>query len=249
MVLHVCLLGALEVYRRGSRVTLPPGTRLRSLFAWLALYPGLHPRARVAAWFWPDVPDRSARASLRSAVWALHRSLGPAAECLAADRAAVGLRADCLVVDVHEFSRLAEAGRYADAMALCRGDLLPDLDDDWVADAREAHAERLALVLGGMAKQAGAAGDASTAAAWARRRADLEPLDEQAARDLIRWLADAGDAAAALIAYRRLSARLQAELGVPPAPQTRQLATRIRASRVRAVPGTAAAVDERPRIK
>lgn len=233
MIVHVCLLGALEVRRQGRCVPLPPGTRLRSLFGWLALYPGPHPRARVAAWFWPDVPDRSARASLRSAVWALRRSLGPAAACLVADRMWVGLRDDCLAVDVHEFSRLAAAGRYADAIRVCRGDLLPELDDDWVAEAREGHTERLAGVLGGLAAQAAAAGDPGAAAAWARRRVALQPLDEQAGRELIGWLADAGDTAGALVAYRRLTARLQAELGVPPAPQTSRLAGQLRASRVR----------------
>ncbi|HWF74294.1 MAG TPA: hypothetical protein VG186_13175 [Solirubrobacteraceae bacterium] len=40
-------------------------------------------RAELASRFWPDVLDQSARASLRSAVWALRRRLG---EALVVDR-------------------------------------------------------------------------------------------------------------------------------------------------------------------
>jgi len=229
MIVHICLLGTLQVYREGRQVALPSGSRLRTLLAWLALYTGPHPRARLAARFWPDVPDSSARASLRSAVWTLRGALGPASACLAADRACVGLRDGWVRVDLHEFNELAAAGRLHEAVALCRGELLQELDDDWVYEEREAHAERLAGVLGEIAEQAGAAGDPRTAAVWARRRARLRPLDEQAARDLIRWLARAGDAPGALVAYGRLRARLQDQLGVPPSPQTRGLVSLVRA--------------------
>lgn len=229
MIMRICLLGTLEVYREGSKLTLPHGNRLRTLLAWLALYPGPHPRARLAARFWPEVPDSCARASLRSAVWTLRGTLGPWSACLVADRACVGLRDDCVRVDLHEFNELARAGRLHEAVELCRGELLQELDADWVYEERDAHAERLAGVLGEIAAQAGAAGDTRAAAAWARRRASLRPLDEQAARDLIRWLARSGDAPAALVAYGRLRGRLRTELGVPPSPQTRQLVSLVRA--------------------
>lgn len=227
--MHICLLGTLQVYREGSKLVLPQGNRLRSLLAWLALYPGPHPRARLAARFWPEVPERCARASLRSAVWTLRGILGPSAACLAADRDCVGLREDCARIDLHEFNEPAGAGRLHEAVALCRGELLPELDADWVHEEREAHTERLAGVFGQMTAQAGAAGDTPAAAAWARRRVSLRPFDERAVRDLIRWLARSGDAPGALVAYRRLRARLRDELGVPPSPQTRQLVSLVRA--------------------
>lgn len=229
MIVHICLLGTLQVSREGSKLALPHGNRLRTLLAWLALYPGPHPRARLAASFWPEVPDSCARASLRSAVWTLRGTLGPSAACLAADRDCVGLRDECVRVDLHEFNELAGAGRLHEAVALCRSELLPELDTDWVYEERDAHAERLAGVLGQIAGQAGAAGDTRAAVAWARRRASLRPFDERAARDLIRWLARSGDAPGALVAYGRLRVRLRDELGVPPSPQTRQLVSLVRA--------------------
>ena len=80
--------------------------RAAALLAWLALNPGLHPRSAVAARFWPDVLDESARASLRSALWALRRQLGEEANgALVATRDRVGL-GDDVWVDVGEAERL-----------------------------------------------------------------------------------------------------------------------------------------------
>ena len=73
-MLRMRLFGGMEVVLDG--VPLPPPTSRRawSLLAWLGLNPGMTARARVAACFWPDVLDSSARASLRSAIWSLRRA-------------------------------------------------------------------------------------------------------------------------------------------------------------------------------
>src|SRR5439155_1551302 len=64
----------------GEPVPPPNGGRARALLAWLALHPGMHSRAELAARFWPDVLDSSARASLRSAMWSLRRARGDGGE-------------------------------------------------------------------------------------------------------------------------------------------------------------------------
>ena len=74
-MLRILAFGDLEVDVDGHRVALPGSQRIRSLLAWLALHPGSHPRARVAATLWPDVPDANAKANLRSALWSF--ALGP----------------------------------------------------------------------------------------------------------------------------------------------------------------------------
>src|SRR5690348_15032759 len=76
-MLRIRVLGDLAVELDGEQRSLPPG-RAAALLGWLALNPGLHPRARLAPLFWPEVLDSSARASLRTAVWELRRSLGSA---------------------------------------------------------------------------------------------------------------------------------------------------------------------------
>ena len=75
-MLRVRLLGELEAVAGGRPIDPPASSRARALLAWLAMHPGEHARGAVAARFWPDVLDSSARASLRSSAWALRRALG-----------------------------------------------------------------------------------------------------------------------------------------------------------------------------
>ena len=214
-MLEIQVIGELEVRLAGAKAELPAGRRVRALLGWLAVHPGRHPRSRLAGQFWPDVLEASARASLRSAIWALRSALGPDfGSCLATDRDTVTLAADDLWVDLREVRRLIAQGQPAAALDLCRGDLLQELDDDWVVEAREELDREVAAALRDLMHQAAAAGDWAAAAGWARRRAALCPLDESAGADLIRALIQAGDGPAALAALAKLRDRLDSELGI-----------------------------------
>lgn len=222
-MLEVRLLGELEVDACGRAVAQPAARRAWELLAWLALHPGEHPRSAVAARFWPDVLDASARASLRSAAWALRRALGPAGEdALVAGRDRIGLRC---ATDLARFEAHVAAGEHEAAVALCRGPLLADLDADWVLEARDAHDERVGAALARLTATAATPAEAIT---WARRRLALDPLDEEAARDLMRRLAEAGDRAGALQVAARLGDRLRTTLGLAPSAATRELTVAIR---------------------
>jgi DNA-binding SARP family transcriptional activator len=224
-VLRVCLLGELRLEVDGEEVPAPLGRPVRALLGWLALHPGRHARADVAAALWPDVLDRSARASLRTALSALRASVGGA---LSADRDTVGL-AD-VRVDALEFTALAAAGQYEKALALGDADLLPGLQDEWALLAREAHRERRGAALGALAEAAAERGEHEEAVRLARRRTGLDPFDEPAHRELMGHLVAAGDVAGALAEYERLADRLRRELAVAPSAATRELAASIRAA-------------------
>src|SRR5512134_2480265 len=133
-MLRVGLVGALRVELGDHKLEPIASGRARSLLAWLAYHPGLHPRSRVASVFWPDVLDGSARASLRTTLAMLRRELGEAgAGHIVAERDRVGiLDSEEVSVDVREAERLAADGRLAEALELLDGELLTDLDDDWV---------------------------------------------------------------------------------------------------------------------
>ena len=122
-MLRIRLLGELCLELEGRRLDDIASGRARSLLGWLAYHPGLQPRTRVAAVFWPDVLESSARASLRTTLATLRRELGEAAgEHLVAERERVGMvEGSDLWIDVREIDRLIAAGRHADALALCRG--------------------------------------------------------------------------------------------------------------------------------
>jgi DNA-binding SARP family transcriptional activator len=222
-MVHVRLLGEMEVEAGGKRIDPPASRRAWSLLAWLALHPGEHPRSAVAAAFWPDVLDSSARASLRSAAWALRRALGSAADgALTGGRDRIGLRCE---TDLTRFEAAVAGGELEAAAECCRGPLLADLDEDWVLEARDEHAHRVSAVLARLADQAPTP---QQAVEHARRRLGLDPLDEAAGRDLMTRLAAAGDRSGALAAGDRLRERLRTQLGIAPAPQTRALIARLR---------------------
>jgi DNA-binding SARP family transcriptional activator/class 3 adenylate cyclase len=230
-MLRITLLGEMSLQADGKRLELPASRRARALLGVLALERRTHPRGQLAARFWPDVLDESARTSLRSALSALRRPLGADADrYLLATREGVALAGpEHVWTDIGEFDRLLAGGQLQEALALSRGELLADLDEDWVYERREEHRARVVAALEQMASAAQSAGDLAAAVALTRRQVALDPLSEEAQRELIRRLALSGDRPAALTTYRRLAERLAAELGIAPSPATRQLIEQIRA--------------------
>ena len=213
-----------ELRLPGTAVGLPASRRARSLLGWLAVHPGAHHRSRLAGLFWPDVLEASARASLRSAIWALRPALG---SCLVTSRDTVTLD-DEVRVDLREFRRLIAAGQTAAALALADGELLQDIDDDWVLEAREEFDRDVAAALARMTGEATLAGDVPAALSWARRWAALCPADETAGAAIIRAHINAGDGPGAMEAFGRLRQRLRAELGVPVSAATAALVAPLR---------------------
>ena len=223
-MLRVLVLGELVVEVDGRPVPLPDGRPARALLGYLALHPGPHARAALAARLWPDVLDESARTSLRGALADVRRALGAAADGhLVATRGEVGLRG------VETDAADAADAPAAAALALWRGPLLDGLEaGDWLDAARERDRATRGALLSALADAAAAAGDHAGAVARARERVALEPLSEEAHRELIARLAAAGDRAAAVTAYERLAERLRRELRIAPSAPTRALIAEIR---------------------
>ncbi|MGZ4306748.1 MAG: ATP-binding protein [Solirubrobacteraceae bacterium] len=228
-MVRIRVLGALALEVDGAAASPPPGRPAQTLLGWLALHPGIHARSEVAGRLWPDVLESSARASLRNALSGVRRALGPTAgRVLIARRETVGLAGEPEAwVDASVFDALIAAGQHEQALALCGGDLLAGLDDDWVLAARDTYRERRGRALAALANASASAGDLEQAIRYSRERAALDPFDEPAHRDLIVHLA-VSDRANAIALYERLAERLRRELGVAVSPQTRALADRVR---------------------
>jgi DNA-binding SARP family transcriptional activator len=244
-VLEVRVIGGLSAAVDGRRVELPADARARELLARLALAPGPQSRSALAGRLRPDVPEDSARKTLRNALYELRRALGPAAgEALVVTAQDVGL-ADAVRVDVREFRRRLAEGELEAAADAGGGELLAGLDGEWALRARDEHAAELAGVLATLAARAEESGDLPAAVAWARRRLEVEPLAEAAHRELIRLLALDGDRPAALTAARAMGERLRSELGIPPSAATRALVEDVRRGRL-AAPGAAPSAPPLP---
>src|SRR4051812_30945721 len=200
----------------GREIPEPTSRRAWALLGWLALHPGLHSRADVAARLWPDVVDASARQSMRSALWSLRQALDAVApDALVTTRDRVGL-SDGVEVDLRRFDELLADGHEAQAVSLAAGELLAGIDDEWALVARDEHRQRVITVLRSLSEDADSRNDAAAAVEWARRAAVLDPLSEEAARTLMERLDAAGDRPAAPAVYQRLAQRLRRELRIAP---------------------------------
>jgi hypothetical protein len=124
------------------------------------------------------------------------------------------------------FLALAHA---ACAIAQYRGELLPGMYDDWLLDAR-AELERQCVDLCDLLCETRARrGDLTGAVDAARRRIQLQPLEEAGYRTLMLLQADLGDRAGAVSTYHHCASVLERELGVVPDPATRQALQRLMA--------------------
>ncbi|MGH7543500.1 MAG: AfsR/SARP family transcriptional regulator, partial [Gemmatimonadota bacterium] len=195
----------------------------------------------LLALFWPDLDATHARAALRQSVYFLRRHLGAEALLSRGRGEELSVSPD-LWCDAVAFETALEEERREDALGLYRGPLLDGFHvtgageefEHWLDAERrrlELRAERAALELSQAAERDG---DRDGALRWARRALALEPLDEAAARRLIGLLDRLGDRAGALHAYEEFAARLEAELGVAPGPETERLAAGIRSGESRA---------------
>ncbi|MEA2145638.1 MAG: hypothetical protein QOG59_1225, partial [Solirubrobacteraceae bacterium] len=232
-MLEVRLEGGLGLRVDGVEVAPPASKRARAVLAYLAITPGPQSRARLAARFWPDVLDESARASLRVALTELRQALGPAASHVVATRDTVALEGPDLRVDTRAFQRAVDDGDPVEAIESCGAPILDGFEEDWAIAAREEHAQRLGDVLDAAAS---ATLDLAQAVRFTRAHVALDPLAEAPNRLLIERLAAAGDRAAALSAGRQFAERLRTQLGIAPSRETRALIDELRRAEPEPVP-------------
>ncbi|MEJ3655842.1 AfsR/SARP family transcriptional regulator [Actinomycetes bacterium KLBMP 9759] len=117
--MHVKVLGPLEAVVAGRSV-LPAAFMPRRVFAVLALRAGsVVPVASLIDELWGDRPPRTARTVVQTYVRHLRRTIGEgAAQVLVTRFGGYVLAVRPEAVDVHEFERLARAGREAEAAGL-----------------------------------------------------------------------------------------------------------------------------------
>ncbi|MEK6721800.1 MAG: AAA family ATPase [Chloroflexota bacterium] len=246
--LSIRLLGPLEVAVAGRPIVVDTRKAL-AIVALVAAEGRPFARDELAAIFWPESHDEAARGALRRTLSALRTAVGGVG--IVTGRAQVALDQAASNVDLAEFERLAESSRPADleaAAALARGPFLAGFAlrdspafDDWQA----ARAMRVERTVGDVLERLAAArldsGDPGGAVEAARRRVDLDPLDEPGQRRLIELLGQTGDRAGSIRQYRSLVALFDRELGVAPLRETTDVYDAIREGRLG--PGPAASAS------
>jgi DNA-binding SARP family transcriptional activator/tetratricopeptide (TPR) repeat protein len=200
-------------------------------------------RPRIAGLFWPDSTDAQALTNLRRELHNLRQVLGdePSLVVTSRDlfwRDTETCRVDLRTFDIERKAALAAASsgdnegilaHAAKAIAQYRGDFLPGAYEDWLLEIRSA-LERQCVGLCDLVCAARArTGDLAGAVDAARRRVQLQPLEEAGYRTLMELQADLGDRAGALSTYHHCASVLERELGVVPDASTRKTFQRLMA--------------------
>jgi DNA-binding SARP family transcriptional activator len=231
-VLDISLLGEMRIAQDSSAVVALRSPRAQALLGFLLVHRGAPQRREfVAAQFWPESPDAQARTNLRRELHSLRAGLPQVSRWLTADGGTLLWRLDpeCrLDVDVFEAAAdaasaaLAAADKTAfrraaaDALRAYRGEFMPAVYDGWAAAERDRLHRRCVTLLDQLITVEREARAYPEAIELARRRIDLEPLEEVGYRGLLQLQGLAGDRAAALRTYHRCAAILERELGVRP---------------------------------
>jgi DNA-binding SARP family transcriptional activator len=206
---EVLLLGRFEVRVDGEPVPASAwrNGRARDLVKVLALAPGHRlPRDRVLDELWPQLGVEAAMANLHKAAHHGRRALGrPDGVVLQGGLVLLAPEAH-IETDVERFEASSDPERYP-------GDLLPD--DPYAAWAEEPRRSLRARYLDAL----------RTAGRW-EELAGADPADETAQQAVMRARFVAGDRPAAMQAFERLSAALEA-VGLRPAVETLALQARI----------------------
>lgn len=134
---RVQVLGRLALSQGSAVITHFESRMVGALLAYLALYPQRpHPREELIDLLWPEADLDAGRHRLRQALSTLRRQLEPPGtpygSVLLADRHAIRLNPETFTCDAADFERLVRQKRFAEAVALYAGDLLPGYYEDWI---------------------------------------------------------------------------------------------------------------------
>jgi DNA-binding SARP family transcriptional activator len=245
--LRLSLLGAFEAALDRKSLTGIKTDKARALLVYLAVeWSRAHRRQTLAGMLWPDYPEDGARANLRHALANLRGVLGEegnVAPFILVEGETLQLNPESdLWVDASEFEKLAAGAAISDlesAVALYRGGFLdgftlkdsPDFDN-WTAVLRERYLQAASQALGKLGEGQAQEGAYEKAIGYVRQRLGLEPWQEEAHRQLMRYLALNGQRASALAQYESCKKVLKEELGAQPTAETVRLFEEIRAGKI-----------------
>ena len=242
--LAIYLLGAPRIERDGRPVEVDTRKAI-ALLAYLAVSGGVHQRETLAALLYPDYDQTNARGALRRTLSTLHKALQRGALEITRESVALSAAAGGWL-DVAEFRRLLASSKghphsleqvcpaclvdLESAVRLYRDHFMAGFGlrdsaefDDWQFFQAESLRQELASALEKLTRGHAQQGDYDNAIAYARRWSALDPLLEEAHRQLMTLYAWAGQRNAALRQYRECVRILEQELSVPPLEETGQL--------------------------
>jgi len=260
--IRVRLLGGFEAWSGDRQVGGFESQKVRALMAYLVCHRRrAFSRDHLAGLLWPESDPEAARHALRQAVYNLRSKFAEGGSALVvSNHLEIGLDPEAdLWLDVEEFESALSRGTEREAIdshhlstaaQLYRGEFLagffvrdsPEFEE-WLVGEQVRLREAAVEVLRKLIESYQRRGEYRFGVHYARRLVAIEPLSEEAHRELMRLCALAGQRSRALAQYEKLLNLLQDELGVEPLAETRALYESILAE---AVEGEATARDTGP---
>jgi DNA-binding SARP family transcriptional activator/predicted ATPase len=229
--LDIRLLGHVEVTLDGARFKLATPRKSLQVLTYLLLHRDAPvSREYLAFLLYPDDAEGAARTKLRATLSELPKILpAPAGRYVSVDTEKVAWNSDADVwLDVAAFDAAAgDRTRLAEAVDLYRGDLLPEIYDEWLDAIRERYRNIYLRCLTDLVSEARRNANLPLALETARKVLAVDPWREDIVRRLIAMRYASGDRAGALREYADFSKRLRAEMGADPMPETVAVAERI----------------------
>jgi len=242
--LQVSMLGNLDVRVGGTRISDRAWrtSKAKELFSLLLIHRDRAlGRDEIIERLWPETEPGSGISNFHFTVHALRKALGTLKgssaptvrteggyQLLTSEKAPVDV--DVFQLLLNEAHRFRRAGRPDDAArlfrattALYRGDLLTDLDTEWVAERREDVLRQFLSALRQLAELELEREEGAAAIAPCRMYLEREPYDEHVHRLLMRAYHASGDGALVERHYRSLITLLRRELETAPEAETTKL--------------------------
>jgi len=235
------MFGGLTLEAGGG--ALPPiaSRTARSLLAYLIAHRHTAPtRDLLAGLLWPDMVEAQARRRLSHALWQIQSVLSEAANLAGyVEATPTTVRFNGTPdtwIDADEFETAVALIKSDDApdrsetldtlisaVRLYTGDFLAGFYDDWVGLEQERLRQSLFVALNHIVRLSKSWGDFDQALVYARRLALLDPLHEEAHREVMRLCYLMGRPNEALAQYERCASILSSEIGAAPATETTAL--------------------------
>lgn len=252
--LSLTLFGSLQITLDDEPITARLWAKPQALLAYLAAEADApHRREFLAGLLWGEQSDDAARTSLRQALRQLHQAFGDDLDhflTVTPQTIQFNSTRHCQL-DVAEFVALIRAceqyphrqretcracvERLQRAVALYRGDLLAGFllkdsaaFEEWAAIKREQLRRAAMSALATLAEHYARRREFELMEQAARRQLEIDPLYEDAHRQVMRALTWRGQRNAALAQFESLRKRLAEEIGAPPEKETLALEASIR---------------------
>lgn len=194
-----------------------------ALLAYLGCKPGWHSRESIAALFRPQAGVAEGRAYLRRLIHRTRETM-PMLASLEVEDSRIRWNGGC---DVRRFDEAAALADWRQAAALQSSGLLEEMGsigvdalDEWFAEERQRLRQKLGAALKALMGRAREQGE--DGAAWMRRLATLDPLDEDAVLFMLSQTRTPAERREADAAFQTLARRLAAEWQRSPEPRTLQ---------------------------